>query len=119
MIRFIVPSKANIKAIINGNVSAPDPWGNFHDAEVYAHGQDDHGRWYVCYRTKFTDNSHITNSLKEGELLRTPQLSCLFTSDELDDIEAALRASGYSITAIPRHMVHDFVKTLLEGDSDA
>lgn len=58
--------------------------------EIHARGNDINGKAYICFYTQFSENSRMSGSMKEDELIRTVPLSSKFTSHELDAIEEYL-----------------------------
>ena len=55
---------------------ALDCFGNKKEiVEIYGRGIDIHGKAYICYYTKFTDNSKISHSMKEGEVVPTVEIT--------------------------------------------
>jgi hypothetical protein len=59
--------------------------------EIYARQDDINGRAFACYYIADT-NGGSSNSIKEGELLRTVALSARYSGDELGQIDARMWA---------------------------
>lgn len=77
---------------------APDYAGRMMPVvEIFGQGTDVVGRAYVCYYTASpTGNGSSSNSMKEGELLRSMVTSGYYTSAQLNEIERRMRAErGY------------------------
>jgi len=61
-------------------------------AEVFARGRDVEGRWFACYYVHHGDNGGmISESIKEGEIVRTVPLSSRFDSWQITEAEKQLR----------------------------
>lgn len=71
---------------------APDPFGRLREVKsVDFRGNDVNGKAYVGYSVEFGLHSTITNSIKEGKLLRTVALSRELNSAEIDQLEASMK----------------------------
>jgi hypothetical protein len=85
-----VPTKEDI-AILGVGAIAVDCFGKIKlIREIFCRGNDTTGRAYICYYTQFSENSKISMSIKENELVRTMPLCNKFKSFELNAIEAYL-----------------------------
>ena len=74
MMRAWMPKRAELEALRVGD-EAPDCFGTLaRITKIYAAQEDVNGKFFICYYTQFGPSSHISNSLKEGEILRTPNL---------------------------------------------
>jgi hypothetical protein len=88
---FFMPTRDEVMNLRAGNL-VPDWVGCMRqEVEIYARRDDINVRAFGCYYIAYTDGSS-TNSIKEGELLRTVALSARYSGDELHQIEARMRA---------------------------
>ena len=90
---FYIPTRQEIQSFQIGDLapnSLSKTWQPI--TEIYARKQDVNGKWFICYYTKFGENSTISHSLKENELDRSVSLISNHTSHELDEIEKQLLA---------------------------
>ena len=56
--------------------------------KIFGRGVDIDGMAYVCYYTRFgSHNSEISNSIKEGRVIRTVGLTRQYSSAELDEVD--------------------------------
>ena len=85
---LIVPTREEVENLQVGDY-AIDALGRMRRvASIAYRGTDINGRVYVGYTTEFgKDGSTMTNSMKEGQLVRTVAASVRYTSAELDAIE--------------------------------
>ena len=84
---FYIPNRQTILNLKVGD-KAIDCFGNMSEVvEIFGRGVDVNVKWYVCYTTRLGENSTVSGSMKEGELVRTVELSKYYTSHELDMIE--------------------------------
>lgn len=87
---YYLPKRDDIQNFSVGQW-AVDCFGNLSTiVEIFGRGNDITGKAYICYYTQFSENSKISMSIKEGELVRTVPLCNKFKSFELDAIEAYL-----------------------------
>lgn len=89
---YFIPTRYFVNRLEVGHF-APDCFGKpARVVEIYGRGDDVKGKAFVCYRVQFGPpaTSTITNSLKEGELLRSTRICHQHTSHELDEIEARI-----------------------------
>ena len=97
MIAYI-PTRATIEHIEPGTLMLNCFGKLARVKEVTARGEDVNGLAYVCTRLESgTGHGTISESYKEGELLRTTDLCCKFNSHELDQIERDMKAKGLSV----------------------
>jgi hypothetical protein len=88
---FFMPTRDEVMNLRAGDL-APDWAGCMRPlVEIYARRDDINGRAFACYCIADTSGSS-SNSIKEGELLRTVALSARYSGDELRQIEARMRA---------------------------
>ena len=82
-----------------------DCFGNVADvAEITFRGVDLAGKAFVGFTTtRLSDTSTCSHTYKAGRLVRTVKLSGMFTSRELDDLEADMLAKGEYARGILRH----------------
>ncbi len=85
---LVVPTRAHVENLRVGDL-AIDPFGRLRRVTCIAFRDTDiNGRAYVGYYTELgNDGAAISNSMKEGELVRTLATSCAYTAAELDAIE--------------------------------
>lgn len=89
-IRFI-PTRNQVESLTVGQ-SALNCFGNYAEVvSISGRGVDVNGRAYVCFNLRFGPHSTISQSYKEGELVRTTALSREFTSAQLDTIERKMQ----------------------------
>jgi hypothetical protein len=103
---YFVPNAIGVFVVLHGNrqdvdlvevgATAMSPFGRpAMVTKVYARGVDVNGKAYVCFYVEHGENGGaISNSLKEGELVRTVQLSFRHDSATLDRIEARAPRNG-------------------------
>jgi len=90
--KIFVWDKEKIQTLKAGDF-APDCFGNLVKVvEISFRGVDVNGLAYVGYSTEFGPNSSISNSMKEGKILRTVDLSNHYTSAQIDVMEKGLSA---------------------------
>lgn len=90
---YHVPTRDEIKNLKPGD-RAIDCFGRpAMVTSIFAQNDDIDGRAFVCYYTRWGQNSECSMSMKEGRIVRTVRLSCLHTSAELDQIEREINAS--------------------------
>lgn len=83
------PTREEIAAIEVGS-EAPDAFGKLaRVVEITARKEDIHGKLFICYYTTWSENARMSNSMKEGEIVRTVDLSRAHTSAEIDAVERA------------------------------
>lgn len=85
-VTVFIPERSDIENLMVGDV-APNVFGHAEVTRIAYVGEDLKGRKYVGYYTKLSENSQISASMKEGELIRSLHVCKLFTSHELDIIE--------------------------------
>lgn len=86
---YFIPTRNYIENLKVGD-QALDCFGHMAKVvEISTRKNDVSGKLFVCYYTSDSDkgSSQTSMSMKEGELVRTVQLSCLHKSVELDSIE--------------------------------
>ena len=87
MLTIYVPSKSYIENFEIGT-KAPYCFGGLRDVvEVFAINQDVNGKIFACYYIKHSENSRISGSVKEGEIVRDLKLTCALKSAEIDEIQ--------------------------------
>ena len=88
MINLFIPTRKQLEVVQPGDL-LPNCFGKLAKVvEVTHRGLDITGRYFICVRLQFSDNSAITDSYKELELHRSTELSRDYTSHELDQLEA-------------------------------
>ena len=103
-IELHIPSRNEIETLKVGDM-APNAWGRRAEVvEVTCRKQDIKGRLFVCYYTKDAPDStsRTSNSMKEGELLRTVGASFVFNSNELRAVEADMLSKGETSRFVER-----------------
>ena len=84
------PSRQWILSLEAGSL-APDCFNRIREVkEVSFRGEDSQGKAFVGVRLAWGINSTMSNSYKEGELVRGLGLSSILTSSECDQLEAGL-----------------------------
>lgn len=88
---YLIPTRSQVESLHVGDM-AINPFGKMAEVtEVFARGVDVKGRAYICYYTRTgTETGSMSNSMTEGELVRTVPLTFKYTSVELDRIERAM-----------------------------
>ena len=82
-----IPTRDEIQSLELSDL-APDCFGQWmRVTKIFGKGDDRNGKVYVCYYTEFGPTSSISNSLKEGEINRTVDLTAKYTSHEIDVLE--------------------------------
>lgn len=77
---------------------APDFAGRMRRVSHISYKNEDvNGRLFVGYATEFGDRSTVSNSVKEGEVLRTVPLTNLFKSYEVQQLDRFLNATAEAI----------------------
>ncbi len=97
-IGVFLPTRSEIESLAVGNL-APDCFGNLRTVvEISFRGIDINGRAYVGYTTWFGANSTVSNSLKEGRILRHTGLN--LTSAAIDALEEQAEARRPTAKAV-------------------
>lgn len=94
---FFMPTWEQVTSLKVGDL-APDYAGRLMPVvEIHAQHNDVAGRAFVCYYVASAGgNGSSSNSMKEGELMRSVVTSARYTSAQLDQIERQMRAElGY------------------------
>ena len=87
MTNIFIPTRKQLEAVQPGD-SLPNCFGKLAKVvEVMHRGLDIKGRYFICVRLQFSENSTITDSYKELELHRSTDLSREYNSHELDQLE--------------------------------
>ena len=88
-----IPTRDEVASLKIGDYSL-DCFGQMAEVvRVSFRGQDMLGRAYVGYYTRSrSGNGSTSMSIKQGCITRTAALSCKYTSDEIDEIEANMTA---------------------------
>ena len=77
---------------------APDAFGNMRRVtSITYRGEDPNGKAYVGYYTEYGPTSQISNSIKEGEVLRTVAITNRMKSHEVDGLDHALNSVDEAI----------------------
>lgn len=83
----LIPTRAQVQNLTVG-AFALNCFGNFAEVvSISGRGNDINGKAYVCFALRLGPHSTISQSYKEGELVRTTALSREYTSAQLDEIE--------------------------------
>ena len=83
----VCPSADDVLNLKVGDL-APDCFGEEKPiTSIFARGFDVTGRAYVCYYTEFGARGSVSNSLKEGEIPRTLDLTSKLSSAEIAAME--------------------------------
>jgi hypothetical protein len=91
MTNFYMPTRAEVASLKAGDLII-NPFGKpARVTRIHARGEDIHGKLYACYYVEWGEGSTISDSIKEGELLRTVAVSRDYTSAQLDAIERTMR----------------------------
>lgn len=86
-----MPTRQEVLDLQVGHM-ALDCFGNLAEVtEIYGRGDDIDGRAFVCYYTRLSANSTVSNSMKEGKIVRTTRLTHRYKSAEIDAMEAQMR----------------------------
>jgi hypothetical protein len=89
------PSRKYVESLKVGDL-AVNPYGRLSKVvKITFRGDDTNGRAYVGVELENGEFSTITNSYKQGELVRTLALSAQFTSTQCDEIEAKRPEDDY------------------------
>lgn len=87
-----VPTREEIESLQAG-MGATDCFGHQRViTRVFARGNNIHGKAYVCYYTQFGDTSEMSMSLREGEIVRTLDLTRKFSSHQIDMLQRQVDA---------------------------
>ncbi len=79
--------RKKIQSLKEGDL-APDAFGRLKKVKEIQYRRDDvNGLAFVGYTVEFGPNSTISNSMKEGRILRTVELSKYYTSAQIDAME--------------------------------
>jgi hypothetical protein len=87
-----IPERSDIENLQVGDL-APNCFGGTGRVDrIFARMEDNNGKLFVCYYVEWgKKGSTISESMKEGELIRSLHACSLFTSAELDEIERRYR----------------------------
>ena len=87
MTNLFIPTRKQLEAVQPGDL-LPNCFGKLTQViEVTHRGLDITGRYFICVKLQFSENSTITDSYKEMELHRSTDLSREYNSHELDQLE--------------------------------
>lgn len=103
VVSAIIPSVELVQNLEAGD-TVLDCFGNLADvAEITFRGVDLAGKAFVGFTTRLSDTSTCSHTYKAGRLVRTVKLTGMFTSHELDKLEADMLAKGDNARGILRH----------------
>ena len=87
---YLIPTREQVESLSVGDF-ALDCWGRLAEVtQVTYRDVDVNGRLFVGYYTRSLAGGEVSQSIKEGRLVRTLAVCCIHTSAELDAIERRL-----------------------------
>lgn len=93
-----IPTKEDIDSVAIGRHEL-SPFGQWKKVtEIYARGKDEAGRSYVCFYVEMSETGSISQSMKEGELIRTLPLCNKLNSAECNELEKLFQ----NVTKLPQ-----------------
>ena len=82
----IIPTADDVEVLTVGD-RAPYALGWAEVSRVFARGEDQGGRAFVCYYVRTSPTSEMSASLKQGEVVRTVGLCQPLSSAQIDEVE--------------------------------